>query len=399
MTQGDEMSPLPVLIAGGGIGGLAAALALSQRGIPSFVLEAAVEFGEVGAGLQIGPNGSRILRSWGLGDTLAKQAGRPERLCIHDGVSGRLLTSLPLGDHIARRYGAPYYVAERRLLHRLLLQAVRARPDVALTTSFRLSGFEQQDGTVQASAEDGRAAQGRALIGADGVRSRVRTALFGAEAGFSGRIAWRATAPLSSGVTNDGDVHLWLGPKAHLVHYRCGPSGPFNAVAVVEVQDAAAFPSLGVEGGTPTTVFERSFAQWAPQPKELLARFQSWMPWPLMALPPLARWSAGRATLLGDAAHPLLPFLASGAVAAIEDAAVLAAQLADRPDDPESAFQSYQAARIPRLGRIMRGSERMGDIYHMQGPMRLARNLALRATRPALLLARNDWLYGYCGID
>jgi 2-polyprenyl-6-methoxyphenol hydroxylase-like FAD-dependent oxidoreductase len=468
MTQG-EISAFPVLIAGGGIGGLAAALALSTRGIPSFVLEAAVEFGEVGAGLQISPNGSRILRSLGVGEPLAKQAGRPERLCIHDGISGRLLTALPLGDHVTRRYGAPYYVAERRVLHRLLLETVRARQDVALITGFRLSAFEQQDGSVEASAEDGRAVRGRALIGTDGVRSRVRTALFGVEAGFSGRIAWRATAPLSSCITNDGDVHLWLGPRAHLVHYRCGPSGPFNAVAVVEAQDQTARQSSSLPRGllsrraarpSPArgegnqaapppaqvsdrtaprvgtipcrgraecvsipgegalhqaldrqespdrstvelsrAVYERSFAQWASQPKEILAGFDSWTPWPLMALPPLTRWSIGRTTLLGDAAHPLLPFLASGAVAAIEDAAVLAAQLAGRPDNPERAFQAYEAARIPRLDRIVRGSQRMGEIYHMQGPVRLARNLVLGAMPPALLLARNDWLYGYCAAD
>jgi salicylate hydroxylase len=146
-------------------------------------------------------------------------------------------------------------------------------------------------------------------------------------------------------------------------------------------------------------VYERSFAQWASQPKEILAGFDSWTPWPLMALPPLTRWSIGRTTLLGDAAHPLLPFLASGAVAAIEDAAVLAAQLAGRPDNPERAFQAYEAARIPRLDRIVRGSQRMGEIYHMQGPVRLARNLVLGAMPPALLLARNDWLYGYCAAD
>jgi salicylate hydroxylase len=396
MTEGGDTAGLPVLIAGGGIGGLATALALSRRGVASTVLEAASEFGEVGAGFQIGPNGSHILRSWGLEDALAAEAGRPQRLCIHDGITGRLLTALPLGAYVERRYGAPYYVAERRLIHRLMLNALRARPDVTLATGFRVAGFEERDAAVEAVSEDGRRMAGRALIGADGVRSRVRSQLFGVEAAFSQRIAWRATAPLSSGLANDSDVHLWLGPKAHLVHYRCGPSGPFNAVAVVEDQGAEPLPhGFPGEAARPHL---RSFADWAQAAQDRLAPFANWTPWPLMELPPLPRWSAGRVALLGDAAHPLLPFLASGAVAAIEDAAILATQWAKHADHPERALHAYESARIPRLGRIIRGSARMGGIYHMQGPMRLARNLVLAAAPPALLLARNDWLYGYCAV-
>jgi salicylate hydroxylase len=439
---------LPMLIAGGGIGGLATALALSKRGMASIVLEAAEQFAEVGAGLQIGPNGSRILRSWGLGEALEREAGRPERICIHDGLSGKLLTALPLGAHAERRYGARYYVAERRLLHRLLLGAVRARPNVTLRTGFRLERFEMAGGAVEAVAETGQGATGRALIGADGVRSRVRSALFGVEAGFSGRVAWRATAPLSSGMADDGDVHLWLGPKAHLVHYRCGPQGPFNAVAVIEA-DAAELTSISGTPNAPRASLTRSpdgarplppgeranapetrgreapgeagsrqsptfeevakrsaipslhanpFDGWAAAPREIVGRFEQWTPWPLMGLAPLARWSIGPVTLLGDAAHPLLPFLASGAVAAIEDAEMLASQMQTGGQTPETCFLAYERARIPRVRRIVQGSARMGEVYHMQGPMRMARNLALAATPPALLLSRNDWLYGYCAV-
>ena len=382
-----------VLIAGGGIGGLSAAVALSQRDIAAHVLEAEPEVNESGAGIQIGPNGSRILLSWGLGEALDAQAARPEGIVIGDGLSGRILATVPLGHEAERRYGAPYYVAERRVLHRLLLEAASRSPNVTISTGFRLARLREAGRRVIAASDDGREAEGSALIGADGIHSRIRSRLAEAAPFFSGRNAWRATAQTGSFDVGapDNNVQLWLGPKAHLVHYRCGPGGPLNAVAVVGGE--AASPGWGTRGDPRQLL--AAFGGWAAGPRRILADFENWMTWPLLALAPLARWTDGATTLLGDAAHPLMPFLASGAVMAIEDAAVLAAEIERAADDLGRAFRAYESRRKPRVERVQRASARMGEIYHMDGAMRLARNLTLGAAPQRLLLARNDWLYGY----
>jgi 3-hydroxybenzoate 6-monooxygenase len=387
----------PILIAGGGIGGLSAALALARTGIAARVLEAEVEFSESGAGIQIGPNGSHLLRLWGLGEQLDAHCARPAAIHVHDGLSGARLAAIPLGDKAARRYGAPYYVAERRLLHRLLLEKVRAAPQAEIVPSFRVGALQVSGPQVTAMAADGREATGRAMIGADGIHSQIRSRLFGGAPVFSGRNAWRATATPDEG---DGggdwrDIHLWLAPRAHLVHYCCGPNGPLNAVAVVSGE--AASPGWGTPGGQ-TELSER-FADWAEAPTRILERFGHWMRWPLMAFAPLPRWTSGPVALLGDAAHPIMPFLASGAVMAIEDAAVLAAELGRSADDLAAAFSRYEQRRMPRVARVQRASARMGDIYHMSGAMRFARNLSLTAMPEQLLLSRNDWLYGYKADD
>ena len=393
MTSPYPNSEAPLLIAGGGIGGLSAALALARRGVRVRLLEAEPEFSESGAGIQIGPNGSRLLRSWGLGDALEALAGRPDAIHIHDGLTGARLASIPLGNHAEKRYGAPYCVAERRVLHRLLLDAVRAAPRAEITPSFRLEELHISGAAVTAFSADNREAAGRALIGADGVHSRVRRLFFDGEPAFSGRNAWRATASGDSVdyAGHDDDVHLWIAPRAHLVHYRCGPSGPQNAVAVV--MGEAASPGWGTPGDAQQLA--GFFDDWASLPRRLLGCFSNWMSWPLMTVPALASWTHGPVTLLGDAAHPIMPFLASGAVMAIEDAEVLAAEISQGIGDIPAALRRYERRRMPRLARVQRASARMGDIYHMSGAMRLARNISMSALPGRHLLSRNDWLYGY----
>ena len=386
----------PFLIAGGGIGGVSAALALAERGIAVRVLEAEQEFSESGAGIQIGPNGSRILRSWGLEPALAQSAARPGSILIRDGHSGRRLASVPLGEAARTRYGAPYFATERRLLHRVLLEKASEKAEIEITSGFRLTSFRPLQSGIAAISSDGREVAGQALIGADGVHSTVRTLLFGRSARFSGRCAWRATASEGGrGAESGAAVNLWLGGNAHLVHYRCGPQGPFNAVAITTGVPATA--GSGERAGD--QLLNAAFADWAAEPRRVLAGFEGWTVWPLHDLPLLNRWSEGAVTLLGDAAHALMPFLGSGAVMAIEDAEVLAAEIVRAPDDPQSAFMAYEQRRIPRMRRVARSSARMGRIYRMSGAMRLARNLALAAYPANRLLARNDWLYGYSCAD
>ena len=397
MPPPDPHSEAPLLIAGGGIGGLSAALALARRGIRVRLLEAEPEFSESGAGIQIGPNGSRLLRSWGLGEQLDAHCGRPGAIRIHDGLTGADLASIPLGGDAENRYGAPYYVAERRVLHRLLLDAVRAAPQAEITPAFRLEELQISGASITALSTDKREATGRALIGADGVHSRVRGLCFGGKPAFSGRNAWRATAPAEGAAhaENDDDVHLWIAPRAHLVHYRCGAGGPLNAVAVVSGE--AASPGWGTPGETERLM--GYFDGWAAAPRRALRCFSNWMSWPLMTAPALANWTRGKVALLGDAAHPIMPFLASGAVMAIEDAAVMAVELSLGEDggggDIAAAFSRYESRRMPRIARVRRASARMGEIYHMSGALRLARNISLSALPGRHLLSRNDWLYGY----
>lgn len=396
MTLADHTHPnAPLLIAGGGIGGLSTALALARCGIRVRLVEAEPEFSESGAGIQIGPNGSRLLRSWGLGEALEAQCGRPGAIHIHDGLTGSKLASIPLGSEVENRYGAPYLVTERRVLHRLLLEAVRAAPGAEITQSFRLDELQISAREVTARSADRREVTGCALIGADGVHSRVRELYFGGSAAFSGRNAWRATAPATdiANAEGDDDVHLWIAPRAHFVHYRCGLGGPLNAVAVVSGE--AASPGWGTPGNA--RQLAGFFDDWAEPPRRILHRFSNWMCWPLMSAPALPSWTQGHVTLLGDAAHPIMPFLASGAVMAIEDAAVMAAELrVDRGSAGiASAFERYEKRRIPRLARVRRASRRIGEIYHMSGAMRLARNISIAALPGWHLLSRNDWLYGY----
>jgi salicylate hydroxylase len=391
------MTPLrqngPVLIAGGGIGGLSTALALASHGIYSHVIEAAARFSESGAGIQIGPNGSRLLRRWGLGDALDAQAGRPESLSIGDGPSGRVLCELPLDSVAERRYGAPYYVAERALLHRLLYEKARQSNNIDLTTDFPVLSVRNTDHGVAAMTADGREIQGKALIGADGVHSRIRLQLFGRRARPSGWKAWRSTAPIAPDAAAENNaVQLLLGQDAHLVRYCCGPGGPLNAVAITRGDSDPANWGSHAEA----LDLKPHFADWDEDAYSVLQDFDGWKCWPLMKMEPLPRWSEGRITLLGDAAHPIMPFLASGAVMAIEDAAILADELARTPDVPALAFRQYEARRRRRVARVRRGALQMGAIYHMWGAMRLARNMVTQAVPPLRLLSRNDWLYSYC---
>jgi len=389
------VSGAPVLIAGGGIGGLAAALALSRRGIPVHIFEAAAEFAELGAGLQIGPNGARILMELGLEDGLRRHARRPERLIVRDGITGGRLSAMPLGETAFARFGAPYLVMSRHALHGLLLEAVRGAPGVTLTMGSRVASCQVMEESVFLGGANGeKPLEGLGLIAADGVHSVLRRHLFpDLRATASGKTALRALAPMPSWFT-DGEenaVCVWMGPDAHLVHYPIGEYGRLNVVVVL--RDEALPPDR--EAPVTAAHIGAALTRWSRDAREFVASAPDWTRWPLYTLPPLPSFSRGPFALIGDAAHPILPFLASGAVMAIEDAAVLADELARSPGDCARAFDRYATRRLPRLKHLQAAAARAGEIYHMSGAMRLARNLALAAMPRRALLARYDWLYGF----
>ena len=380
------------LIAGGGIGGLAAAIALARQGMTCEILERSHFAEETGAGIQLGPNATRALRALGALDAIGRDAFRPEAIVIHDGVTGRKLTAMPLGAAAEERYGAPYLTLRRADLHAALRAALAGETGAALRTGFELSAIDTQgsDGVV-ARATDGSEANGACLIGADGLWSALRARISpGANLRFAGATAWRTQIPRATLPARFAEpvVGLWIGPRAHLVHYPVGGGADLNVVAVT--MGGSGRQGWSQPGDAASLL--ASFAPWTKEAKSLLERADAWRGWSLYRLTGLERWSAGPLTLLGDAAHPVLPYLAQGAALAIEDGLALAGCFASAPD-PASAFRRYEHLRRPRATRVQRASRSFGFLYHLGGPLAAARNFILARRREETALRRFDWLY------
>ena len=394
LSRAPKGRPGPVLIAGGGIGGLAAAIALARRGIASHVLERRPAFHEEGAGIQIGPNGTRILRQLGIAEALRPHVGVPEALSVRDGTSGAELARLPLGRWMAMRHGAPYWVAHRRDLHSALLQAARSEPLVALSLGFDAAELASDTDGVAVAGHNGDAWTGKALIAADGIWSPIRSRYFDPRLPrFAGKSASRSVVPLTLLPSDFQAPHtvIWLFPDAHVVHY---PVSAGTELAVVVVLDDS-HDDAEWSAPVPPAWVQQNMPECAEPLRALILQAHTWKRWALHTLPVPAQWSRGRVALLGDAAHPVLPFLAQGGVLALEDAAVLADTLADHPQDIPAALLAYQRRRCARAMRVAKASRRNGRIYHLSGLAALARNLYLRSMPPQRLMASYDWLYGW----
>lgn len=387
-----------IVIAGAGIGGLTAALAIAKAGQPVLVADQAARLEEIGAGIQVSPNASRILIALGLAERLAPHLTAPSAVVVRDGASGRTLGEIPLGHAVETRYGAPYWIVHRADLQSALVEACATHPAISLRlgTAY-LRHRETGDGVeVTFRTADGEASEiGAALIGADGLWSSVRTSVDPAGAPrFRGRNAWRGlVAPdVLPPTLRTPQVHLWLGQDGHVVHYPVRGGRSINVVAVT----AGADQGRGWSTPAQRLLVQAHFADWSEPMRGLLRAPDLWSAWSLYSLPPLSRWSAGRVTLLGDAAHALLPFVAQGAAMAIEDAAVLAHRLAGKaaPAIPE-ALADYEAARRPRTEAIAAAAQRAGRVYHLSGPAAFARNLAMRLLGGDGLRARHDWIYAW----
>lgn len=390
----------PIVIAGAGIGGLTAALALARAGRRALVLERAAKIEEVGAGLQIAPNAGRVLAGLGLESALCSVALEPQAINIRRGRDGAVLARLNLSDSRAR-WGAPFRVFHRADLQQALLQAALADPAIDIRTSARAGDFEDRAGCVRlrVHGENGvEEIEAAGLVGADGQRSAVRGHLFRTERDapfYSGLTAWRALVPaeLAPPALRARESNLWMLPGAHVVHYPLRDGGVINIIVIVSEEPQA-------EGGAAILSLSGPELAGALAPKrpgaDLLALVQagaSWRHWPLFARPPLTRWSRGAVTLLGDAAHPMPPFLAQGAAQAIEDAAALGGAFLQIGASVEAAFAAYERSRIARASQIVRASRRQGAYFHLGGPAAVARDMAIRALRGRGMLARNAWLY------
>lgn len=388
-----------VMIAGAGIGGLTAALAIAQAGFRVAIYEQAERLEETGAGIQLSPNASRVLLALGLRDRLEPNLVVPEQLRVMSVPSGRMLARAPLGADVAQRYGAPYWVIHRADLQAALLEAVLAHPDVSLRLGVRVEDFAHYaEGVTLAGLAGARAieARGIALVIADGLWSRLRRRIGDASPPrFAGHIAWRALAPPEA-VSDDlrgPVVHLWLGPHAHLVHYPVKGGRQINVVAIVRDRWADQGWNAAVDR---REVIERFLPTvWPIETQILLAAPERWQKWALYDRAPLHRWGDGPVTVLGDAAHPMLPFLAQGGAMAIEDAAVLAHSLASTPGDIPCAMRSYERQRRARTARTQRAARHNATSYHLGGAPALVRNLALAAMGGERLIRRYDWLYGW----
>ena len=391
-----------VVIAGAGIGGLAAALALAKTGCSVTVFEQAEALAEVGAGLQLSPNATRILDRLGVLEALLPSALEPEALRIRRGRDARVLACVPLGRIAQARWKAPTIVVHRADLQRVLLDAIAREPAVTLRLGATVTGFAQEGATVIAKGRqrDGDFAElGELLVGADGLRSRLRGEVVGAardELRFTGRTAWRATiaAADAPAPARAPETNLWLGRDAHLVHYPLRRGTIVNIVAIIE-EARAGDVDAAAQWNQPGSaeLLRRRYGDWHGDARGLLEAASDWRRWPLFARPLLSRWSRGCVTLLGDAAHPMVPFLAQGAAQAIEDAAALAAAVAASPNDIPAALAAYEHERVARAHAVQRQSMRQGQIYHLTGPAAFARDLAMRAAGPETLIARYDWIY------
>ncbi len=382
-----------MIVVGGGIGGLSAALALAGNGLACCVLEQADDFASIGAGIQLGPNAVHILRELGVADRLADAVAAPQGIHIFDALSGDSLTSIPLGAEAELRYGAPYWVVHRADLQAALLGSVSECDTITIKTGFRLDRIDTEDGNIRAVSQGGESVTGGALIGADGLWSRVRAEIApGVAPSYAGKTAWRAVVPADAAppVFHHDAIGLWLSPGAHLVHYPVAGGAQINLVLVIAEPAPESDAQAELRPDIPSHL-----TGWPAVIIEFLAAHHGWTRWPLYRMAPLPRWSRKRIGLLGDAAHPLLPFLASGGAMAIEDAAMLASTMAASRGDTQSAFAGYEKARKLRATKVQRRSEWMGRVYHMGGLMRWTRNQVILTRAPEQHLRRNDWLYGY----
>ena len=380
-----------ILVAGGGIGGLSAALALALQGRRVRVLEKAPEFGEIGYGIQMGPNVSRMLDRLGVLEAIESHAFFPDALIFADALDNREITRIAVGKFFRQRYGYRYFVVHRRDLHGELLKACRQRGEIALETSRGVTGFEERGGAVLVRCENGAQVEGGALIGADGLRSVVRQAVIGdGAARMAGHFVYRGVVPMDqiADRSRAEAMTIWGGPDLHLVQYRLRGGTVMNNVATIV---SRRYRQGGKDAGAPDEL-EEMFARTHPEVRDVLRYVSRERHWVLHDRDPATNWSQGRVTLLGDAAHPTLQYLAQGAQMAIEDAVVLADKVAAAGEDFGPAFQAYQRERMNRSARVVLSSRFFGEVLHVDGGARELRNELLRRREPESH-AEFDWLY------
>ncbi|MFF7987267.1 FAD-dependent monooxygenase [Streptomyces sp. NPDC007901] len=388
------MRHIPLLIIGGGIGGMATGLALARAGFETHIVEQAQEFTEIGAGIQLAPNALRVLESLGVLDAVSDVAVRPRNLVFLHADTGRHMTTIDFGAAFLERYGQSYSVLHRGDLLDVLLAACREHPKVTLENNRQVVDIEDHTTAAVVRFADGDSYRTDALIGADGLRSRARLLLSEDRPFTEAYVAYRGALPMSeiSVPVEPDDEIIWLGANRHLVQYPIRRGELYNQVAVFRSPNYTPEIEHTDQWGGPDEL-DAAFATSCEQVRTSVRMFNRSRRWPLYDREPLANWTRGRITLLGDAAHPMFQYLAQGACQAIEDAECLARQMAEHNGDIDKAFAAYQAERIPRTALVQRVARGWGHVWHAEGDVIEALRDRLFRLRSADDYTDLDWLY------
>jgi 2-polyprenyl-6-methoxyphenol hydroxylase-like FAD-dependent oxidoreductase len=387
------MQSAPLLVAGGGIGGIAAALALVRQGYDVKVLEQAAQLGEIGAGIQLGPNGFAAFDALGIGERARARAVYTDEMVMHDAIDEFCVGRIPTGEAFRARFGNPYAVIHRADVHRSLLEGAEASGRIEVATSTAVVRIAQDAHGVTAVDAQGREHRGAALIGADGVKSAVRAQYVGDAARVSGHVVYRAVVDKDDFPADLrwNAASIWVGPNCHLVHYPLRGGEQYNVVVTFHSRDKEEW---SVREGSREEVLSY-FDGICPRARQLIDLPKDWKRWATADREPIAQWTYGRATLLGDAAHPMLQYLAQGACMAMEDAVTLGEALRAHDHDIDAAFAHYQRSRVARTARVLLSAREMGRIFHAHGVERLVRNALWQGRTPERFYDALEWLYGW----
>ncbi len=386
-------SSLPILIIGGGIGGLAAALSLGQRGFDVIVFEQAPEIGEIGAGIQLGPNAFNACDTLGVGAKMRARAVYTDELVMHDAIDASMVGRIETGEAFRKRFGNPYAVIHRVDLHLSLLEGVQESGKAQFLTSTRIVRVDQDKNGVTATDQNGKTYHGQALIAADGGKSVVREQYVGDPPRVTGHVVYRAVVEKKD-FPEDlqwNAASIWVGPNCHLVHYPLRGGEQYNVVVTFHSRETEQW---SVTDGSKAEV-ESYFQDVCPKARRLIDLPKSWRRWATADREPIAQWTYGRATLLGDAAHPTTQYLAQGACMAMEDAVTLGEALRVNDNDIDAALELYQRSRVARTARIVLSAREMGRIYHAKGVERLVRNSFWKGRTNERFYDAIEWLYGW----
>lgn len=388
-----KQSALPVLVAGGGIGGIAAALALVRQGFSVKVLEQAPALGEIGAGIQLGPNAFAAFDALGIGEIARSRAVYIDEMVMHDALDETLVGRIPTGEAFRQRFGNPYAVIHRADVHMSLLEGAKASDRIEVLTSTTVQRIEQDAEGVTVHDAKGNIHRGIALIGADGVKSAVRRQYVGDEARVSGHVVYRAVVDKKDFPVDLqwNAASIWVGPNCHLVHYPLRGGEQYNVVVTFHSREKEEW---SVREGSREEV-QGYFEGICAKARQLIDLPKDWKRWATADREPIGQWTFGRVALLGDAAHPTLQYLAQGACMAMEDAVTLGEALRVNGNDFGKAFELYQRSRVARTARVVLSAREMGRIFHAKGVERLVRNDLWKGRTPERYYDAMEWLYGW----
>ena len=388
-----ETKDLPVLVSGGGIGGLAAALALVRQGFQVTVLEQAPEIGEIGAGIQLGPNAFHAFDALGVGDKARGRAVYTDYMVMHDALDEYQVGKIPTGEAFLKRFGNPYAVIHRQDIHNSLLEGAQETGKVGFITNTRVERVEQDGDTVTVHCANGKTYTGQALIGADGGKSVVRAQYVNDPPRVTGHVVYRAVVEKKDFPENLqwNAASIWVGPNCHLVHYPLRGGEQYNVVVTFHSRNKEEW---GVTDGSKEEV-QSYFQGIAARPRQLIDLPKTWKRWATADREPIDTWVHGRATILGDAAHPTTQYMAQGACMALEDAVTLGEALRVNHNDWTKALALYQKSRVARTARIVLSGREMGRLYHAKGVERLVRNDLWKGRTPERFYDAMEWLYGW----